>query len=121
MFWPCNQESASKPKVYLHPRGGRSSSANKFTAALILKILGIKNFSFDCAHHSLAPKPIKGVRSRPFIIRLHYHAQKETMAGLAKGKSILSFRGRQYRFLTNLTCLQRKVSYRVLLVPQSED
>lgn len=41
----------------------------------------------DCAHRSLAPKPIKGAGPRPFIIRLSYYAQKKELRALPKART----------------------------------
>lgn len=66
-------------------------------AELIPEILGAENFptlvKIDRAHQSLAPKPKKGARPSPIIVRLHYYAQKERIMGLAKGRGPLIFRG----------------------------
>lgn len=79
------------------PEGAEGGSPTKFMAELIPELLGAENFpspvEIDRAHRSLAQKPKKGQRPRPFIVRLHYYAQREKIVGLAKGKGTLIYRG----------------------------
>lgn len=79
------------------PEGAEGSSPTKFMSELIPELLGAENFptpvTIDRAHRSLAPKPKKGDRPRPIIVRLHYYTQKERIMGIARGKSSLNYQG----------------------------
>lgn len=72
------------------PDGAEGSIPSRFMAELIHETLGADNFTspivIDRAHWTLAPKPKKGDRPRPMLVRLHYYAQKEQILGLTKGK-----------------------------------
>ena len=51
----------------------------------------------DRAHRSLAPKPKKGERPRPVIMRLHKYQVKELIIREARKRGTLEYRGQQIR------------------------
>lgn len=77
--------------------GAEGACPTKFMGELIPEVLGVDNFpslvEIDQAHCLLALKLKKGARPRPFIVRLHWYAQKENIVGLSKGKGSLPYRG----------------------------